>query len=91
MEENRSVYPAGMSPISGELREKLGLKDDELIVVERLDNRYLLRRARVSAEGAAGTSPVYELGPQLTLDETIRLEKEAFAWAVAEENASDGM
>lgn len=91
MEGNRSVYPAGKHPISRELREELGLKDDELIVVERLGNRYLLRRARVSAESAAGTSPVYELGPQLTLDETIRLEKEAFAWAVAEENARDGM
>lgn len=78
------VYPAGVQP-SEELREELGLADDELIVIERIGARYLSRTATIES-----SSPVkYRLGPQLSLDHTIKLEKEAAAQGWIERSLRD--
>jgi AbrB family looped-hinge helix DNA binding protein len=77
------VSPKGQITIPAELRRKLNISAGNSVAVERDGDRLIVRRVGSVVERTSGALSKYRRNPPLT----IREEKEAFAHAVADEQA----
>ncbi len=73
----------GSVDVPDEIREALGLRDGEVVSVERLGDTVVLRRATDEIDPSAGILARYAKTPSASIEE----ERESFEVAIAEEVA----
>ena len=80
-----TVTRKGQITIPSEVRRALGLKEGDRITVTQEDGRAIITRAQSVTERTRGIGYAYRRIPPLTIEETIRAEKEGFAQAIVDD------
>lgn len=77
------ITEKGSVDVPDEIREALGLRDGDVVSVERLGDTVLLRRSPGEVDPSAGILARYAKSPSASIED----EREAFELALAEEVA----
>ena len=80
-----TVTRKGQITIPIEVRRALGLKEGDRVMVTQEDGRAVISRAQSVTQRTKGIGVAYRRIPQLTIEETNKMEKEGFAQAIVDD------